>query len=117
MNKKDLLGSFVIPSHLLRQTQSQAEPTKAPTVVEQVTQQIQDWTLQTGLTESWQVVEKFKGSSWGSGVRSTHTVQARRMSIGQLDFKCSCQSFRIQKKGRCKHTDIVRNGFETKFKR
>lgn len=48
---------------------------------------------------TWSVVKRFKTKSSDS----VHTVEQNEDG----DLKCSCQGFRIQKKGYCKHTEEI----------
>lgn len=45
--------------------------------------------------EGWQVVAEYEGSN---GAR--HTVERNGN-----EYRCTCQGFRIRKRGYCKHTD------------
>jgi hypothetical protein len=111
MEKKDLVGLFLIPDHLLRLAQSQAPAQPKPTVVEQVVQQVTDWMEQ--FPRTWTTAAKIKGSA-----NAIHHVELRRIWDGKntfLEFRCTCQSFRIQKKGYCKHTIQVKEDLEKKY--
>ena len=105
---KDILGSFHVPQHLLdkaaayvapvvNKPKPKAKPTPPPT------------TMKVIHGGEWQTVTTYKGSN-GSSV---HTVEGRRLnSHDPVTLKCSCQGFRIQKKGFCKHTRLAQQEFD-----
>jgi hypothetical protein len=49
--------------------------------------------------DPWTVVDTFESSNG----KSVHTVSQNE----EGELKCTCQGFRIQKKGFCKHTKLV----------
>jgi len=85
---RDNLGHFYIPPHLLELSEKY--------VPEQSTYE-QVFAPDPG-PAVWTVVKSFKASKG----TATHTVERKGNEL-----KCSCQSFRIQKTGSCKHTVAV----------
>jgi hypothetical protein len=115
---KDFIGHFHIPDHLIRLAQSQAVQAPQPeSPVEQVSSYLDRFDF-----VMWKSVKTFPSSN----NKSIHTVSVRkqRYPFGKkntpsskaeyLEYKCTCQAFRIQKKGHCKHTDAVKAEIEKK---
>jgi hypothetical protein len=90
MTHKDRLGSFILPTHLLDKINTYVPPTISP-----MTGEIENATFSGDV---WQAVETFQSTKGNS----IHTVSRRGNEL-----KCTCQGFRIQKKGACKHTLFV----------
>ena len=90
---RDELGAFHIPPDLMERIRDYVPP--APKFDKDT-----PWEVETddGPTD-WTLVETFNSSNGFS----VHRVERKRNEL-----RCTCQSFRIQKKGRCKHTDEVK---------
>lgn len=97
---KDILGGFNIPSHLMEKAKAYVAP-KAPSKPKTAK------TPKVILTNGWRKITTYKASK-GS---AAHTVEAR-LGITSAELKCSCQGFRIQKKGYCKHTKLAQKEFD-----
>jgi hypothetical protein len=57
----------------------------------------------THMLEGWTVVAQYRSES-GSAV---HTVESNGSGT-ENGYRCTCQGFRIHKRGHCKHTDRAR---------
>ena len=94
---KDILGGFNIPSHLMARAAAYVPP--KPKVVKPKVKPTTAKASKIILTNSWRKITTYKASK-GTAI---HTVEGR-LGISVAELKCSCQGFRIQKKGFCKHT-------------
>lgn len=117
MTDSDRLGKFSIPDRLLRQAQARAQEAtaEAKTAKAQIDQAAAP-VSRFPFPGEWSDVAQFKGSNG----TSIHTVSVRAdvttPSPEEIEVRCTCQGFRIQKKGRCKHTDRVREDIESNNK-
>jgi hypothetical protein len=88
----DALGPVSIPDNLVEQVKSYVPPAES---FDKGT----PWQVKSDGPNVWTLIEAFKASSGGH----VHRVERR-----YNDLRCTCQSFRIQKTGKCKHTEIVK---------
>lgn len=86
---RDNLGTFYIPDHLWEKTANYV-PEKS-VVQDEFDALFED-------TKTWSVVKVIKSTS----SNATHRVERRGNEL-----RCTCQGFRIGKKGFCKHTKEV----------
>ena len=89
MTHRDRLGSFILPTHLMDAIRNYVPPALVQTP---------EYTVDPTTGGVWIEIKTFK-STKGSSI---HTVSRRGDEL-----KCTCQGFRIQKKGSCKHTTLV----------
>lgn len=94
---KDLLGFINIPDHLLARA-AEFKPPK-PKVKLKATTVAPTKKNPNNLTGDWKLIESVKASNG----TSIHKISGRIVK-GKTELQCSCQGFRIQKKGYCKHT-------------
>jgi SWIM zinc finger len=88
-NFKDNLGGIFIPAHLLELAEKYVPDVKSD----------QAGKLDPG-PDNWMVVRTFNSS--GTGKPGVHRVERKGNEL-----RCTCQGFKIQKKGYCKHTKQV----------
>lgn len=87
---KDSLGGFIIPPHLLEAAAKYA--TENPTTAGGI------FDTRITSTDDWSTVKVIKSSSSDA----THRVLRKGNEL-----RCTCQGFKIGKKGFCKHTKLV----------
>jgi hypothetical protein len=88
-NYSDRLGGVIIPDFLFEKVKDYVPPARVETPEPVVIDGPADWML----------VKTFN-SSKGSSV---HRVEQKGREL-----RCTCQGFRIGKKGYCKHTEMVK---------
>lgn len=101
---KDELGHFSLPDKILdilssQQFEELVEVLETPAAVSPITYPA-EWTLLT----------VYEGSP-RDGRRSKHTVDVCQLHTGEIQLRCTCQGFRIHKKGYCKHTERAAEEF------
>jgi len=96
---RDFLGEVELPDHLLdlvKEESVRIEKQDAQRKAKEAE------AAAKAPTNGWKLVEKRKGSSG-----SVHTIEYLRNAFGDVQLRCTCQSFKIRKQGRCKHTDTI----------
>lgn len=104
---KDELGHFAIPDEMLEILASQ----EYQELVEALESQPEP-TPELLFPAEWTPLTRYNGTMTGSGKVPVHTVEIRQHHTGEIELKCTCHSFRIQKKGSCKHTDRAMEEFK-----
>jgi hypothetical protein len=110
---KDILGGFHIPTHLLEKAKSFVAPkipeapvgsyttVRMPFIVDGVKQTLVEYNASKGGAVHTVSVQ----SRTGTKVTDLNRVKE------DVDFTCTCQGFKIQKKGYCKHTEQAAKDF------
>jgi hypothetical protein len=88
----DLLGPCHIPDKLFEISEKYQPP-------EPAFDDGTPWQTSDNGPDAWTLVETFNSSKGNS----VHRVERR-----YNELRCTCQGFRIGKRGHCKHTDIVK---------
>lgn len=101
---KDILGSFHVPKHLLEKAAAYVAPVVEKPKAKPATKSKQF----AAYPGRWATIQTYRGSNG----TSIHTVEGTINNQGNVELKCSCQGFRIQKKGYCKHTKLARQEFD-----
>lgn len=104
---KDELGHFAIPDEMLEILASQ----EYQELVEALESQPEPEPERV-FSANWTPLVTYNGTKTSSGKVPVHTVEIRQWHTGGIELKCTCQGFRIQKKGSCKHTDRAMEEFK-----
>jgi hypothetical protein len=94
----DHLGTFEIPENILAKIRDIPEAVAAKVAAEKPV---------PTMSGDWMLVRTFKASKpRPDGIFPFHTVEARWHN-DSVEYRCSCQGFKIGKKGFCRHTKEV----------
>jgi hypothetical protein len=119
----DALGKFQIPHNLLeksqeararlreREAQERADEASVAAQAKRMADasDAQDVPFTGGekAPVGWTFIKKVKGTPGKNGARPQHTIEYMRNLFGDVKLRCTCQGFKIGKKGSCKHTDAI----------
>ena len=88
---RDNLGTFIIPDKLMERVMNYVPPVEEDLSPADLFDEFAD-------SDMWKLVKVIKSTS----SNATHRVERRGNEL-----RCTCQGFRIGKKGYCKHTQQV----------